>query len=168
MKYFVVMPDGQKFGPADVDVLTQWAHEGRLTQQTILQDETTGTTVPAGNVPGIMFPLAQQQTPPTYAPPGQFSQPPGYSPYDRQYGPGTGIGKTEVLVGWIMFALSLSALPCIGSIIGAYFSKRAMTLGNPDGKPPYIANTIVNVLWFGFVGIAVLIAFLGAGSRVLH
>lgn len=161
MKYFVVMPDGQKFGPADVDVLTQWAHEGRLTQQTILQDATSGTTVPAGNVPGIMFPLAQQQAPPSYAPPGQFSQPPGYSPYDRQYGSGTGVGKNEVLWGWVMFALSLTCLGCIGSLIGSYFSKKAMQMGNPDGRAPYIANNIVTGLSLVVAVLWCLLFFIG-------
>ena len=55
MQYFVIGPDGQKFGPADINTLTQWAAEGRLTPATMLEDEF-GKQMPASELPGVFPP----------------------------------------------------------------------------------------------------------------
>lgn len=39
--YFVIGNDGQRYGPADVDSLVQWAREGRLIPETILVESGT-------------------------------------------------------------------------------------------------------------------------------
>lgn len=56
MQYFVIAPDGQKYGPADIATLNQWAVEARLTPTTELEDAATGARLTASNVPGIVFP----------------------------------------------------------------------------------------------------------------
>jgi hypothetical protein len=56
MNYFVIWPDGQKFGPATADVLTQWASEGRINRDTDLEIVETSERIKAGNVPEILFP----------------------------------------------------------------------------------------------------------------
>lgn len=42
LKYFVVWPDGRKFGPADAATLAQWAKEGRISDDTELEEEVSG------------------------------------------------------------------------------------------------------------------------------
>lgn len=39
--YYVIGSDGQRYGPADVDSLVQWAREGRLIPETILVESGT-------------------------------------------------------------------------------------------------------------------------------
>jgi len=53
VRYFVVTQDGQRFGPADINTLQQWANEGRLLATSTLEEEITGNRVLAGSVPGL-------------------------------------------------------------------------------------------------------------------
>ncbi|GJQ27510.1 MAG: hypothetical protein HBSAPP02_25420 [Phycisphaerae bacterium] len=41
--YYVIGNDGQRYGPADVDSLVQWAREGRLIPETVLVESGTET-----------------------------------------------------------------------------------------------------------------------------
>lgn len=50
--YYVLGDGGMKYGPATVDVLIQWAGEGRIQAGTMLQDES-GMQVKAGDVPDL-------------------------------------------------------------------------------------------------------------------
>jgi hypothetical protein len=143
MKYYVLMPDGQRFGPADVDMLTRWAHENLLNQRSMLVEESSGDTVVAGEIPGIVFPLVSVELPSGT----QFAKPPTLNSTPEMPQANSQVGSTEVLVGWIMFGLSLLGLSCIGSIVGTIYSRKAMKLGNPNGQAPYIANIVVLVLW---------------------
>jgi len=38
MRYYVIARDGRKFGPADLETLSQWALEGRVARDTYLED----------------------------------------------------------------------------------------------------------------------------------
>lgn len=83
VRYFVIHPSGQRYGPAEVAVLNQWAMEGRLAPTSLLADETTGQQFQASQIPGLIF-----QAPP--GGPQQFPQqgPGGYgSPLGGQSGP---------------------------------------------------------------------------------
>src|SRR5579862_7489024 len=51
--YSVVAADGQMYGPADENTLTQWAREGRITGQTQLHSHDTGQRVWAQSVPSL-------------------------------------------------------------------------------------------------------------------
>lgn len=55
MQYMVIWPDGQKFGPADVAQLNQWAAEGRIKPDTELESVVDGTRIAAASVPGVVF-----------------------------------------------------------------------------------------------------------------
>ncbi len=63
MRYFVISPDGQKYGPADVPTLNQWIIEARLNSTSMLEDEA-GSRLVASAVSGLNFPM---QPPPTAA-----------------------------------------------------------------------------------------------------
>ena len=53
MLYYVIGPDGSRFGPADVTMLSQWASEGRVHPGTTLQEDGTGRNIPASAIPGL-------------------------------------------------------------------------------------------------------------------
>lgn len=74
MQYFVIWTDGQKFGPADVTVLNEWAAQGRLTPTTELESVVDGSRMQAGSLPGLVFPGAAS-TPADMGQPAQPNQP---------------------------------------------------------------------------------------------
>lgn len=69
MAYYVLGPNNDRYGPADLATLNMWIAEGRIAQTTHLQDEATGNVVAAGNVPGLQFTSTHTVT----APPGAAS-----------------------------------------------------------------------------------------------
>ncbi len=54
-QYFVIGPNGDKYGPADVDTLRMWSRENRVTAQTMLEDATTGARLMASAIPGLVL-----------------------------------------------------------------------------------------------------------------
>ena len=57
MKYYVVLTDGRKFGPADLDTLNAWIKEGRLTRDSMMENEENGMRARASEVQGLKFEL---------------------------------------------------------------------------------------------------------------
>ncbi|MBS1710158.1 MAG: hypothetical protein JSS71_00360 [Armatimonadetes bacterium] len=55
MQYFVIWNDGQKFGPADIQVLNEWIAQGRITPATELESVADGSRLQAGSLPGLNF-----------------------------------------------------------------------------------------------------------------
>lgn len=55
MKYYVVLADGRKFGPADINTLNQWITEGRLNRDTMLENEENGIRARANDVAGLKW-----------------------------------------------------------------------------------------------------------------
>jgi len=56
--YKVIQPDGTTYGPADVSTLRQWAREGRILSDTLLEDELSRVRFPAGLLSGVIAPQA--------------------------------------------------------------------------------------------------------------
>jgi len=56
MNYWVVAADGNKYGPADLATLNQWASENRLQPDSQLEVVETGMRVEARSVTGLVFP----------------------------------------------------------------------------------------------------------------
>jgi hypothetical protein len=78
MQYYVIGPDGNRYGPADVPTLKLWVSENRLTPQTMLEDVSTAQRMPASAVDGLFPPLQFQQ---------QMGPAPGSIPYqENPYG----------------------------------------------------------------------------------
>lgn len=86
MKYYVVWPDGQKFGPADLETLNQWAAEGRIKPDTQLENADTGAQMPAASLEGLN--LAQEPETPAGTGTSEPSQ------------PTTGAGTTQGESSW--------------------------------------------------------------------
>ncbi|MCE2766109.1 MAG: hypothetical protein LW628_04220 [Fimbriimonadaceae bacterium] len=54
MQYLVVAEDGNKYGPADYDMLVAWVAEGRIVGQTLIEDVKTGRQTIASSIPGLI------------------------------------------------------------------------------------------------------------------
>jgi hypothetical protein len=126
MTFYVVAPDGQKYGPGDVVTLNQWAQQGRVTPATILEDATTGARLPASQVPGMMF---------APAPGSDYAQPPTYQQYPRTGYGVTDNGNDDYQKALIFGILSiLQCLPIILAAIGIYYASLAQRKGHPKAK----------------------------------
>ncbi|MCE9558104.1 MAG: DUF4339 domain-containing protein [Armatimonadetes bacterium] len=140
MNYFVIMPDGQKYGPANVDTLTQWANEGRLQPTTLVEIEGTGQQMMASSVLGIIWPApaapgpmggGYNQVPPSgYTRPNYASNVPE-SWLDQQY------ANTSVVV-LVLFSFCCGIIALIMAIV-AYF-----TCQNPKAKQNAMLSIIIS------------------------
>ncbi len=143
MQYFVVLPDGQKFGPADLATLNQWASEGRLTPQSQLEDVASGQTFQASAIAGLIFPgapgpTATAATPSVGAPSSDWSNPPQGSPYPRvPYTPADN-GQKELTLAWVFGSIGLLCCPIIFSTIGIVYAVQAKNKGNASGNAALI------------------------------
>jgi len=63
MRYYVLAANGERYGPADVPTLSQWAAEGRLSPTSRLMDEMSGNVLDASSLPGLNFPQATPAAP---------------------------------------------------------------------------------------------------------
>lgn len=77
MNYYVILPDGRKFGPADLATLNQWAREGRLIHASQLEEAGTGRRFPAHELQGLVFPNAGPAGPSAWPQPPQQGPQPG-------------------------------------------------------------------------------------------
>jgi hypothetical protein len=160
LSYFVVLPDGQKFGPADIQLLNQWVTEGRVLHNTMLEESMSGRRLPASAVPGIQ--LLAQQAPGPYTHPGQVPSQP-YSGYYR--GAVLDNGQSDLTLAYVFGSLGL--IMCFGSglcglcglvglvfpILGVVFAKKAEVKGNPGANGAKV---------LGWIGIALqILAILG-------
>ena len=83
-RYFVVMPDGQRYGPATLPHLADWVREGRVLPDTVLEEAQTGQRLYASQISGLPFGLQGQfqSQPPSNLGPGQGPYAaPGTTPY---------------------------------------------------------------------------------------
>ena len=65
MKYFFIATDGKRYGPADVVTLRQWVQEGRITGQSLLEEEGTGRQIYASNLQDLgLTQVAPYSSPP--------------------------------------------------------------------------------------------------------
>lgn len=146
MQYFVIAPDGQKYGPADVMTLNQWVQQNRVTPTTMLEDAATGAQIPASQVPGLVF-----TAPPSNQNP--YNAAPGYPQYPRDGFSGDN-GDGDVKKAWIFGTLGLLCCPLIFSSAGIYFASQGISKGHPQAKNAQIYCIVTLIA--GFVVGAVL------------
>jgi hypothetical protein len=155
MNYYVVGPDGQKYGPGDVVVLNQWAQQGRVTPTTVLEDAATGARFAASQVQGMVF---------APAPGSDYAQPPTYQQYPRT---GYGVsdsGDGDYQKALIFGILGLLCCPLIFSSIGIYYASLAQRKGHP--KSQTIMTFCIASLVIGFVLGAILNTVVSGFSRL--
>jgi TM2 domain-containing membrane protein YozV len=99
--YKIIGPDGQEYGPVELDVISQWIREGRVLPTSSVIDPIYGTARPAVQIPELetvfnSLPQPGQygaQQPPQNIPHqnlgygSQYAQRPGPGPVNNPYGP---------------------------------------------------------------------------------
>jgi len=164
MRYFVIWPDGRKFGPAEENELLTWLQEGRITLDMDLEDETSGAKMKVGDVPGLRDQVKTEETP-RMAPPVDPAAPgPGWQAPPTQgasyFRPGVPIGDTgasDVTLSWILSAIGLvggifcccwgiNILLVVLPIIGLVMANRAIAKGHPTGSAAKVFAIVCIVL----------------------
>lgn len=131
MRYFVISDDGNKYGPADMGTLAQWAGEGRLLSHQFLEEEGTGRRVAARDVSGLTFGAG--------AAPGGGYAPGGGVAYPRPVGVDA---SGDIRNAWIFGVLSLvQCCPIIFGILGLLACKRAQEKG-VDATGPKVLSIL--------------------------
>jgi hypothetical protein len=161
MQYYVVSPDGSKYGPATVATLNEWAAQNRLQHTSIVEQAGTGQRMSAAQIPGINFATA----PPTEQ--QGYASPPTMANYPRGYMPTAAVPGTQNMTNaWICFGLSFACcgLINIGTII---FANRAMEEGHPTANTARILGWVflcINILVV--VGYIIFFASLAASGQL--
>jgi hypothetical protein len=162
MRYFVLAPDGERYGPADIPTLNEWAASNRLFGSSKLVEEMSGALVTASSVQGLVFgpapsaagpmqPRAPMQ-PPAPGAPMQPIQPvapgAGYARPGQAYSATiTDDGKKDLLMafGIAVGAPILSLILTWGIVFaaaGVQLSWKAMKKGQKLGMLALILNVI--------------------------
>lgn len=158
MRYYVIArDDGRKFGPADLATLSQWALEGRVMRDTMLEAELTGERLQASNVVGIEFPPDAAPPPPT-----DWSRPPEFGVGNPP--PGTSApGTNDLTLAWVFSVLSIAlcfAYGCLAVVLGPFalhFAKKAEAQGLNATWPKVVAYIAMALGAIYVVGMAALI-----------
>lgn len=148
MEYYVVGPDGSKYGPASIDVLNGWIAEGRIVPRTMLVTEA-GLNLMAMDVQGLVFPNA---APPTTSPgpyaQNSFGSQDYKSAYHRPMLITADKGGSEVIWAWVLggVAILTSWVCCLlglGSGIGGIVLAIIAKFKN---QPTSLAALIFNII----------------------
>lgn len=133
MLYFVIAPDGSKYGPADLNTLRTWMTQGRISPQTILEVQSTGQRVQASVV------LSFGGEVPSFAPPASGYGRPEFSKSNDKSG-------TDLFLSYICSALSI--ICCGFFIIGGFvYANRALAKGNRGGMAARYVAIIFLIIW---------------------
>lgn len=153
MQYFVITQTGQKFGPADIHILSTWVTEGRILPNTMLEDSMTGQQMMANQVAGLGFPAQ-----------GNYYQ--GVQPSTANYArvvdaPGDKLAGTAKALGIAGFFLC----PLL-SLIGVVYAAMAFTHGSPKAKSAMfvcVGSIVIQLLLLGIMYGSVMSAFSSMG-----
>jgi hypothetical protein len=134
LRYFVIAPDGSKFGPADIPTLREWVAQGRIAPDTMLEEEASRQRVAARFVAGLGFGAEM---------PG-YIQPAGRR--GRREGRPPDTGNWDLMWSYICSALSI--ICCGLFIIGGFvYANRAKAKGNPGATAAFIFAVFFLILW---------------------
>lgn len=146
MGYYVLGDQGQKYGPADVATLNNWAAEGRLLPSTMLEDETSGQQVAASSVAGVTFapPMATSNYPRPGVPTAPTTAAPQFTRVDASDEESQKAGIIAIVAGLASFGftatIGILGLFCFLTGMGSAWRAK-------DGKPA-----------LGYIGLAINIA----------
>jgi hypothetical protein len=147
MTYHVIGPDGNRYGPADLPTLNQWAAEGRVTPSTMLED-SSGARIAASSVPGLVFGPPRMSSPnePYGSPGAGYGQGPQY-PYGPQSRGDNGSG--DVTAAWVLGSVGFCVCPIVISTIGIVMASRAKDKGHPSGQAAMIFCIVSLIVGMG-------------------
>ena len=151
MQYYVIGPDGNKYGPADVPTLKQWVAENRINAQSMLEDFNTGQRVQAGSVPGLFETSTTATAAPNMGPAAgtMYSNPPTPGTVYNQ-GMSTDNGSNDLTLAWVFGAVGLFCCGIVFSSLGIWKAGVAIQKGNPGGNAARIfciVTLILNLSW---------------------
>lgn len=158
MSYFVVDTNtGQKYGPADVDVLNQWIAEGRVTPQTVLEDADTGSQIGAGAIAGLNFGIAPPPAAPTPPSADAYPDPPSSSgapfsapsPYPRDIG-ATSDQSGKIIGSYVCSVIGIFCCPIVLCSVGIMLANQAKDAGDQRGvtaKTVGIVCLVIGILF---------------------
>lgn len=138
MRYYVIAPDGNKYGPATVETLRQWETEGRLNGDTFLEEEGTLNRFVAR---AVLFP----QTTPS----GEFSAPPPTT-YPRGTSPQSDDGRTQLILGWVCAVVSVACCPIVFGVAAILLGNSAKKKGQQGGQALIVSAVVLMILGFVF------------------
>jgi hypothetical protein len=152
VQYYVLSPDGQKYGPATMAVLKQWVTEGRLSPGSELESVADMSRFRASSFPDL-FPPGSLESP-------NFSSAPPRPP--TPYSPPAKLrSDQDVTVAWVCVAVGF--VFCGFAHIPAFlYAKKAKEAGNPNASGPYVVSIIGLVLTA--VGCVAVLAVVGLGA----
>ena len=142
MTYYVVAPDGQKYGPGDIMILNEWARLGRILPSTVVEDAATGARFEASQLPGLVFPAGGYSVSGSsmqHYPRGGFSMDTGRGDYQLAIAFGI---LSIVMSPPLICCWPLVAGPLLFSSLGLYFSSLATRKGYPSSKTAMTLNLV--------------------------
>jgi hypothetical protein len=147
VNYFVVLPDGQRYGPANATKLSQWVLEGRVMPDSVLQDVQSGRMMAARDVPGIQWPNGTTVA----GTPSAFRQ--AVMPMPSV---GESAFQRSIQIGALSFLMCLLCplVSSVGNIFGILKGIEALNQGHP--KAQFAIGLNIGALILS--GIAILVA----------
>jgi len=136
VRYFVIAPDGSRFGPADLATLRAWAAQGRIAPDTILEEEASHQRVAARLVAGLTFPEM----------PAGMAQTDYLRSPKTEYTKGFDDGSHDVLWSYICSLMTMICC-CFFGIGGFVYANRAISKGNRRGYGARAFAFVMCGLW---------------------
>lgn len=156
MGYFVIMPDGGRYGPVSADMLAQWTREGWIHPATLIEAEGSNQHIPLSNVPGIILSdrgsAEPTGTPPPFAtghqPMRWSTGPQSTTPYGR--GDYDAFGNPKrisalVITTWACLGITFLRVWPLNSLVGVVVGMLALARGDRSAKTPLILNAVLLV-----------------------
>lgn len=142
MQYWVIAPDGKKYGPADVPTLNTWVAQGRVTAQTRVQELASGDQMLASQIPGILLvPFSGSQNYNTNY----------QNVYPRVPDPSYGKDwEKEILAAWLLGGVGIFCC-AFAAIFGVIKASNAQRAGHPGAQAPLIFNIVALIIGFGLL-----------------
>lgn len=115
----MIAADGQKYGPANVQVLNEWIRANRVFPTTILEAVSNGVRTPANSVPGLVFSAPMPTPAPTatyasasYAPQAKPQNYSGNKEWGNTLG-AIGLGALSIpMTYFIGIGMFICVIPC--------------------------------------------------------
>ena len=168
MRYFVVDLQGAQYGPADIQLLNQWAAQGRIVPSTTLVEENTGRHISAASVPGLILlgttGPGVPGAPAAGGPFGPINSPGGAGPFGRATD-GSWEANTSFMLSGVSAVLCF-CIPCLGLVpafAAAFYGFGSLQKGYRLGSSAIAVAVLAIILQIAAAvgGLAIIKGFAG-------